>query len=349
MDNVLFLIYPFTGPLTASFLVAKLLTRRGYNIIYIAHPRFREMIEREGYCFDSMFHVAGPTATSAGVGPLKDYLAYLNHAVGEHSPLLTRISEIVGKYRPVAAIVDADIVGAAIALYPKKVPVLLLNTMVSSDKAANVPPFFSSVVPDGSIKSSILIEWIWIRWFVTKKSAYLLRRIFNRGKDDPFQKRLAKICGFPYKRFVNAKRAWMYGLNNYPEFYLYPAELDFPYRRLNPMQHFVGPMIDLTRIEGAFDWNMVRNGNPVVLCALGTLADIYYSRYGEFLERIIDVFRELPHYNLIVAAGKHSGYLASGDLPGNIVVCATVPQLDVLKRAAFIINQGGFKSINECI
>ena len=253
------------------------------------------------------------------------------------------------KYDPAGVIVSSDIIGFAIAFHSRGIPVVLFNDHFLSDKSPGIPPFFSTIIPDGSLLNDLKIEGIWLWWFLRKGFTHFMRKVTTWGAEDGYQKRLARVCGFAYKRYTDFSRTWQYGLKNFPEFFVYPLELDFPHREMRPGYFFAGPMLDLERQEEAFDWSMVEDGSKIVLCSLGTLAHLYYPGYIKFLADIVAIFRKRPGYTVIIAAGESYTQLTGYCSMQHVIIRRTVPQPSILRRAVLMINHAGINSVKECI
>ena len=107
---------------------------------------------------------------------------------------------------------------------------------------------------------------------------------------------------------------------------------------------FVGPTIaprpappfPLERLEEA--------GSPVIYIALGTL----YNDNLDLYRACLEAFGGEP-YCVVLSVGPHIDLPQLGEIPGSVIVCPVVPQLEVLQRADVFISHSGMKSVNEAL
>ncbi len=346
MKSILILSYPFTGPINSSFQIAKLLSVEGYRIVYIVPFRYKEKIEAQGFCFDTLDE-SDDFLPGDHLHSLKNYSQLLGDIKDSKSEFFRRVERLVRKYQPVCLLVDSDLPAIAVALSGLKIKILMVSELILSEKTAYVPPFSSSYIPGRSWWSYLRVEFEWLKCFLRKRIYYLSHVIGSRGRSDIYYKRVARVVGFDLKKNANYKRSWLYGLKNYPEFFLYPSEFDFPRKTIEKNQYFIGPLIDVERHEEPFSWENISDTVPLVYCALGTLSQVYYPEYGSFLNKLISIFEKQPGFNLILSAGDKMEELKTK--AKNIYIYKRVPQLQVLKRASIMITHAGLNSVKECI
>lgn len=323
MQSILFIVHPAKGPINASFQLAHRFKERGYVIFYLVPPDLKGFIAQQRH-------------------------AVITDPIDEYQPDIFA-EEIIRKNNVALVIIDVDQLSAAIILYKIPVGKIMINTTFLADKAYLIPTFFSSTLPSRTWLSFLRIEWEWTKWFIRKGILYRTRLLISRGTDDMYKKRLAARIGFPLKKFANFSRTWLYGLDNYPEFILYPPELDFPRYTPGANKYFAGPFIFIDRTEENFDWGKIDLSLPVLYCSLGTIASRYFPKYIRFYETLITAFGRRRDINLILAAGDFYDRLISREIPGNIFVYRSVPQLQVLQKAQIMITHGGANSVKECI
>ncbi len=322
--QLLFIIHPAEGPVNSSLQFAKILQYGGDDIIYLL-PAGAEHLKHIVNCsgFKHIFFDPMEKVTS------------------------NSLEELLTEFKFEAVVLDADQLSYAIVLSLFSIPKIFINTTVLSEKTAYVPPFSSSYIPDRGWWSYLRVEFEWMKCFLRKRIYYLWNVIASRGKSDIYHKRVARVVGFDLKRNANYKRSWLYGLKTYPEFFLYPSEFDFPRKRVEKNQYFIGPLIDVERHEEPFNWENISGEAPLVYCSLGTLSQVYYPGYSTFLNKLISIFEKQPGFNLILSAGDKMEELKTK--AKNIYIYKRVPQLQVLKRASIMITHAGLNSVKECI
>jgi len=125
-------------------------------------------------------------------------------------------------------------------------------------------------------------------------------------------------------------------------------ELHPPSPFIDQTFRFVGPSLNpQTRVEDplqreeAFPFDALGPG-PVVYISMGTV----HTTHLDFYRECFQAFADYPA-QFILSAGKQANLDALGAIPSNFIVRPSVPQLDVLQRAAAFITHGGMNSIHE--
>jgi UDP:flavonoid glycosyltransferase YjiC (YdhE family) len=138
-----------------------------------------------------------------------------------------------------------------------------------------------------------------------------------------------------------------------PEIVLCPREIEIP-QVPDPSEagldtpFYAEPSVFKQRLESAFPWDNIASGHPIVYCSFGTQY-VRYKQATEILNTIIHAFSALPDYQLILVAGSMFSGLSSNDLPNNVIMVHTAPQLSLLKHSKLFITHGGLGGIKEAI
>jgi calicheamicin 4-deoxy-4-thio-alpha-D-digitoxosyltransferase len=103
---------------------------------------------------------------------------------------------------------------------------------------------------------------------------------------------------------------------------------------------FVGPAI-AGRASGQ-QWDPPADGLPVLLIALGTLND----RRPEFFAECVRALTGMP-WHVVIAVGDRIDLDGFTDLPPNVEIHRSVPQLAVLSRASAFVSHAGMGSTME--
>ncbi len=125
---------------------------------------------------------------------------------------------------------------------------------------------------------------------------------------------------------------------------VFTSRLVQPYARLfDDSYRFLGACADETPrdvaalLAGAGD-------KPLVYVSLGTS----FNERPDFFRTCIAAFDGMPwHAVLSIGQRVDPGHL--GPVPPNVVLATHVPQVELLKRAALFVSQGGMSSINESL
>lgn len=104
---------------------------------------------------------------------------------------------------------------------------------------------------------------------------------------------------------------------------------------------FVGPSIAPHTRSEDFPFEALGQ-EPVVYISLGTV----HSTQDEFYRACFAAFADVQA-RFILSAGRQTDLNALGPIPANFIVRPSVPQLEVLQRAAVFITHGGINSVHE--
>jgi MGT family glycosyltransferase len=116
-----------------------------------------------------------------------------------------------------------------------------------------------------------------------------------------------------------------------------PLEESFDRRRFL----FVGPCCAFRPDIPPFPFEQL-DGRPLVLISLGTV----YARRPDFLRKCMAELADGP-WQVVLGTGGDTG-IADG-APENFIVRPSVPQLDILRRAAVFVTHGGMNSVQEAL
>jgi MGT family glycosyltransferase len=128
-----------------------------------------------------------------------------------------------------------------------------------------------------------------------------------------------------------------------------PPELNLVYtlREYQPYEEefsdkqykFLGPSI-YERKEQSFDF--VKGAKPVIYVSLGTILKGAVS----FFRMCIDIFRD-ENADVILSVGKKFDVSKLKNIPENVHIYKSVPQIKVLKMADVFVTHGGMNSVSE--
>ncbi len=116
-----------------------------------------------------------------------------------------------------------------------------------------------------------------------------------------------------------------------------PMEEDFP----DEHYKFLGPSV-YERKRQKLDF--VKGKNPVVYISLGTVVKGALS----FFKNCIEAFRD-DDIDVIISAGQKFDVKKLKDIPANIHIYKSVPQIEVLKMSDVFVTHGGMNSISEAM
>ena len=116
-----------------------------------------------------------------------------------------------------------------------------------------------------------------------------------------------------------------------------PYESEFPEEQYK----FLGPSIYARKAE-SFDF--VKGMNPVVYISLGTVIKGAVS----FFQNCLEAFRD-ENIDVIISVGKKFDSRKLKNIPSNIHIYKSVPQLEVLNMADVFVTHGGMNSVSEAL
>ena len=118
------------------------------------------------------------------------------------------------------------------------------------------------------------------------------------------------------------------------EFQIGVEEFDRTYR-------FVGPSVGARPADPSFPADRLRD--PVLYASLGTVFDSGPALLRSFATALA------PLGGTVVVSTGRTDPAALGPLPGNVLAMRSVPQPEVLARAALFVTHGGMNSVNEAM
>lgn len=249
--------------------------------------------------------------------------------------------DFVHKISPDLIFIDIHFPLYAIVFYSYKIPIIFISTKILTDKDEFVPPLNSSIVPDGTSQTNILIEEAWKRYFKHQQIAHKLMPVLDE---------LSAQYDFPLKKLLNTERSVVPFGFNLPEFILWSYEFDFPRTKKRLFNKFyIGCLVDTERKEEVFTRYDFIEGKPIIYCSMGTRLINEDGQKLYFLKKVVKLFMGLPQYQLIIAAGKNRNLIhLEGDCQ-NIEIVEYASQISILKESSLMITHGGGNSLKECM
>jgi len=159
----------------------------------------------------------------------------------------------------------------------------------------------------------------------------------------PLLRASSQIAAAIQTRFGVPSPAWL-------DFFANPGDMTLVYssraftagaERFDDSFKFVGVSIAPRNDAGDFPLYAL-DGKPVVYISLGTL----FNKQTRFFRDCITAFRDGPN-TVVMSIGQTVHVSDLGDIPPNVIVRQSVPQLEVLARASVFITHGGMNSAAE--
>ncbi|MGK5628951.1 macrolide family glycosyltransferase [Streptomyces sp. URMC 123] len=106
--------------------------------------------------------------------------------------------------------------------------------------------------------------------------------------------------------------------------------------------HYVGPALADRSFQGS--WRRPETGREVVYVSLGS----QFTRRPDFYRSCVEAFRGTDHH-VVMTVGQGVDPAELGELPANVEVHVSVPQLDVLAAASVFVTHAGMGSTMEAL
>jgi UDP:flavonoid glycosyltransferase YjiC (YdhE family) len=359
--NVLIGCAPEWSSFNGALVLARHLGERGHRVRFVGGPlpHFKGHVERNGFEYQAI-------GSSAG-GALGDVMGARNPARllramrAVQAALVGEMDALADGYPADLAFLDANAtLPAAYLLAKRHIPTLVLITTYASRFSLDYPPIFSSRVPLpgplAKVENLVLWSIAWARRRLAPlRSPYAFPIFLSRVAMGRFQ-RLATELGW----------AFCYGewgiRPERPEIVIAHGSADWPALRSEDRLYLTGSAS--ARVEEESDWSAgLDPKKPLVYCAISSMFGVLptsaaapnrrVSRFGRDFKRFLDVlvesFSGRSDLMFVLSCGPFVERYPGGSLPDNVRLFESVPQIDVLKRAALAITQGGAATVRECI
>ena len=366
MATILFDIAQATGHLNPSFRLAKLLQAEGHKIVYASSEEYEKAIRSQGFEVLDIYRTPEVRLTKEQQNflpiakrvvhyfvkkLLSGYLEKLAIGHMEQKSMGDRIKQVI-ELQPDLIIADSmNPLYRAVVYCSYSVEVVMLQTMMSPTQAPGVPPLHSRLVPHPSRANNTQIQLSWLRHYGQKYLRKKWRKgIYFSSDIHTLSDRIMKKCGLPESQ-LDRRRTINDGLKGLQEISLAPRALDFP-RGYQDYEVPAGYAVDVDRVESSASEEVERllkdDKRPLVYCSLGTISTVHNARSAQWLKKVIRAVRHQP-WDVLIATGSKTKVEDLGNIPVNVRVYETLPQLAVLKRADVMVTHGGLNSVVECI
>jgi UDP:flavonoid glycosyltransferase YjiC (YdhE family) len=357
MCKALFIINPVLSHYMASFPLAKAIQNQGFKVFFAGSEGFRGIVETEGFKFIpfevSMQHYLYSFKSFLGFF-IKNILS--NDSRERYKKFYQNIQEIqdaFSKCHPEIVFIDEHLSSYFFSLKKYNIPIIILNTKLSTKKVFNIPHLSSNHIPKNGLISMLKIEFFWLIHLAKLRRPKRFEKIAFLGKDNEFfLKRYCKKNEIDYKQAINKQNAFYAGLNNIPTIILAPQNLEFSQKKNLPNEFYLNFRMKkdeskhFTKEYNALTTKMQSLKNTkVIYCAFGTLSPIVNQGIMPFVNKLINVITQ-KEILLIISTGRP---LISLPQYANFYLFPFLPQLDILKYCDLMITHGGLGSIKECL
>ena len=348
MPTIILMPFHWASDMNATFALSRKLRCRGHRVVYACIPDVEARIRAQGFEYVPIFEHVFPKGSleeqydseakgkSYGLNEFKIRLRGMCELLRDDE-----ISRATRDISPDLLLVSSGMPWVGIGAQRTGLPVICFSSTLISVYDTLVPPFGTKIVPGKTPFWRLKTRFAW-------ESMFLRRRFRGWSWDISVElKDLARHCGFPLGKIDYRVETWPRLL--LPELVFCPKVFDFPRARRPEGAFFVEASIDTARKDTDLACGHKLDGRPVVYCSLGSVATIKYAqRAAKFFQMVMDVIRQRPYLQAVVAVGN---YLTADDftIPENVILVNEAPQIEILKRASLMIYHGGIGGVKESI
>jgi zeaxanthin glucosyltransferase len=370
VKKILILVWPETSAYNATFRLARVLSQRGYEVVYAVPARWQDHITRQGFqaiCLNILLGLS-PAST--------DWWRYVMAGQDEAHQQIRNLCESLAWIKSdgfALVLLYATLWHYAPVMHRFDIPYILINPCLASVWSLEIPPIFSSLQPLSKHRLlnriQCAIAWFMLRYFGAFNHCY--RGIIQAYCSDGHAQIRdigTMVKHFFYSTFERFRMPVYYqllhiarqdgidiGWGDYghrlvgPELVLGPQVIDFPRRASQHARLYVGACVDTERVEDSFDWSQVNEVKPIVYCAMGSHGG-YWNQENRLrlIESVIEALKAHPELQLLLQTTE-SERARFEPLPDNILAAPWFPQLQVLSRASLMISHGGFGTVREAL
>lgn len=340
MARILLFGLPERSHVNASLGLAKALAARGHEVAYLITADLEAHVLAQGL----RAHVVLTDVVPLGTRERMDSDADLERIVTGrmHARIAAGgLDAVLGEQRPDLVLVDTWAPSAAFAAHRLGIRVVMTSPTLPRAPDPLVPDPTQLLVPDRAlVRARLRVAWVRKR---------MKRRITNLVREDHaggFRSH-ARAAQYPMHELDTS--AGFPRLIAFRELVLCPREFDLPRERELSNIRYAESFVDLDRKEPhVFDASWLEPGVPLVYVSFGTLTHRNH-RIPRLLATVVrGLTRSRTKIQVVVSAAPRDTWALEG-LPAHVRVMNAVPQLEVLRRSALMINHGGLNSIKECI
>ncbi len=356
--TILVLMADAIGHINGTYNFCRKLQAHGARIVYGVRPQMMASIQAQG--FEAVVSNNEFFFKRGGLGLEKN--SWLEKLSENFADILThekekfaraiaqQLDQLITRLNPDVVLLDSFQSYNYFLLNLKHRRVFLIQTMLSTVKRKGVPPLYSRL----GINTSDWLKSLSRQWGRLKNKGQRLITL-ERGVLTTVL-RIASDQKSEILAALDTKRSFRPGIKGLQEIIMAPRAFDLPEFGQVQGQYYAGTQLNHDRIEVELSKNELEllqkmdagKDQKWVYCSLGTLNLLHNPKCLHFLEQVLEVFRQKPEWNLVLATGMIETRQLS-KVPDNVLVYKKVPQLEVLKRCQAIITHGGLNSVLEAI
>lgn len=356
MARILLSAIPLDSPMHHALTFARRLRRRGHEVIFLGMPDCARYLADTDFRLETVYEDWYPPGTFGewlvtGAIPFLEQVRITQKAVRQVRAHLQYLidgghqlyTEKVRALDPQLILVMAENHPSwAMLAHQTGVPTVYLSCMLPMLEQSGIPPLSVGFIPHESPLSPLYTRWMWQKQHLQQTVEDAALGLFSgMPRWKTLLRRLNAALGNP-PDFLQTHA--LMPLLKLPMLVMCPEIFEFPCPNPSPYIRYIEPCIDLERVSAPFDFSRLRPDRALAYCSLGSILSNEH-----FCREVIEAFRQLPEWQLVLTVGKKLDPTQFEPLPSNVIAVRYAPQLELLPRAQLFISHAGMGSMMEAL
>lgn len=364
MSTILFFVHPIAGSVNASLKTARELKSAGHQVYFLGLSRCEKFVKPNGFDFIPLFEKWFPKDVGGGdektpfslwhklngakrnIKHIKIFIDAL--IAGEDQEFFHVVDELKPDVIVVVATHYDSFIWALLA-YKAGIKTIYLHDTLCRSQSTKIPPITTEIIPDDSIFCGYRIAFAW-KFFLFSRfvKEIFYSSLLNIGFSASYAvDKLCKHYQYPHQ-LVDTSTDMLAPKMKLTEIVLCPEVFDFPGAE-QVGRYYAGVSIDLDREQPTFPWERIDDSKPLIYCALGSLECLSKQDRMIFFQIVIETAKRQRDFSWIIAIGEQLDVDQFNEIPSNIILVNSAPQLSILKKSKIMITHGGTNTVKECI
>lgn len=350
-SKLILLILAGNSALNGSFSLSRALIEQGHRVFYItSNLGNREYVESQGFNYlvvpTDDYEYPFPAAWNTKNTLIRRTRATRN-IFDKLDYIYGQAEKWIAEANPDIVLLDPILTQFSIPFVKKNIPVVNINTTLSSTAQAGRPPVFSGFVPPKTSNPLAALRMKMAWQFIY---AYHSIKALNRS----FYLTLAfgspgKMIRTQLKKHGAKTKKGEYGIQLIvPEIFMNSRHFDFPASQSSSPQLklYMGACVEEKRVQESFDFKFLDKEKKLIYCAMGTMSKVYKFQKNLY-QCLFEAMDQLAGYQLILQSEGVGDLGQYKRIPENVLVVARAPQLKLLELTSVFITHGGAGSTRE--
>ena len=326
---------PFVGHLNPMISLARKLQSRGHDITFIGVPDVQPFARAANLKFVAFCEDQYPAGSIARIyAPISKLhgLEAARHSVERNAGIFTAASRHLPKKLVETGVegLVIDVIHTFLELVPLSLgmPYAQISTGLHFDVSGTTPPFFYSW-PHEETPAAVIRNREGV-----KTAAEIFAPIASAARS------YAEKAGLEIDwNDLNATASKLAVITQTPR------EFDFPNIPWPNEFHYAGPFHDSNGREPiGFPWDKL-TGKPLVYASMGTLVNGLEQVYRIILQAL----DQLSEIQVVLSIGDNVQPETVGNIPSNLILVRTAPQIQLLQHASLCITHAGLNTALEAL